>query len=58
MATLSKELVWRAATRIELVNQTDYPVTSVAFSGAWVLARNENGTVAFPESQVLKVALG
>lgn len=58
MANLTKELDWRAATRIELLNQSDYPVAFVAFIGAWVLARNENGTVAFPESQVVKVSLG
>lgn len=58
MVSLTKELDWRTATRIELVDKTDYPVTTVAFIGAWVLARNENGTVAFPESRVLKVTLG
>jgi len=53
-----KELEWRPAIRIELVAQDDYPVTSVAFAAGWVFARNEDGTVVFPSSQVVKVDLG
>ncbi|NUP45869.1 MAG: hypothetical protein HOW97_00930 [Catenulispora sp.] len=55
---MKEELEWRPAIRIELVNSSDYPVSSVAFSGDWVFARNENGTVVFPASQVVKVSLG
>ena len=55
---MKEEIQWRPATTIELVSQNDYPVTSVAFVGSWVLAKNENGTVAFPSTQVVKVTLG
>ena len=53
-----KELDWCPAIRIELVAQGDYPVTSVAFAQGWVFAKNEDGTVVFPASQVVKVDLG
>ena len=53
-----KELEWRPAVRIELANNSDYPVTSVAFLAGWVFAKGQNGTVVFPSSQVVKVALG
>ncbi|MFL6112489.1 MAG: hypothetical protein ACJ786_14210 [Catenulispora sp.] len=55
---MKEELEWRQAVRIELVNHSDYPVSSVAFSGAWVFAKNQNGTVVFPAAQVVKVSLG
>ena len=53
-----KDLVWRPATRIVLVNEGDFPATSVAFEAGWVFAKNEHGTVAFPAGQVVKVTLG
>jgi hypothetical protein len=53
-----QELEWRPAIRIELADSSDYPVTAVAFVAGWVFARNHNGTVAFPSSQVVKVSLG
>ncbi|GAA1999692.1 hypothetical protein [Catenulispora subtropica] len=55
---MKEELVWRPAIRVELVNHSDYPVTSVAFAGGWVFAKSPDGTVVFPASQVVKVALG
>ena len=55
---IQEEIQWRPATNIELVIQSGYAVTSVAFVGSWVLAKNENGVVAFPSSQVMKVTLG
>ncbi|NUR61091.1 MAG: hypothetical protein HOV87_20885 [Catenulispora sp.] len=55
---MKQELEWRPAIRIELANHSDYPVSSVAFTSGWVFARNQNGTVVFPASQVVKVALG
>jgi hypothetical protein len=53
-----KELDWRPAIRIVLIEEGDYPVTSVAFASGWVFAKNEHGTIAFPASQVVKVTLG
>jgi hypothetical protein len=53
-----KELDWRPAIRIVLIEEGDYPVTSVAFDSGWVFAKNEHGTIAFPASQVVKVTLG
>lgn len=53
-----KDLEWQPAIRIVLVTDGDYTVTSVAFAAGWVFAKNEHGTVAFPESQVVKVTLG
>lgn len=58
MDAMKQELEWRPAIRIELANHSDYPVSSVAFTSGWVFARNQNGTVVFPASQVVKVALG
>ncbi|MBS2531772.1 hypothetical protein KGQ20_03190 [Catenulispora sp. NF23] len=53
-----KELDWRPAVRVVLVDEGEYPVHSVAFAAGWVFAKNEHGTVAFPSSQVIKVSLG
>lgn len=53
-----KDLDWRPAVRIVLVDEGEYTVTSVAFTEGWVFAKNENGTVAYPSSQVVKVTLG
>jgi hypothetical protein len=53
-----KDLDWLPAIRIVLVDEGDFAVNSVAFAAGWVFAKNENGTVAFPASQVVKVALG
>lgn len=55
---MKEELEWRPAIRIVLVEEGDYPVTSVAFGAGWVFARNEHGTVVFPAAQVVKVTLG
>lgn len=52
------DLEWCPAVRVVLVSEGDYSVNSVAFSAGWVFAKNENGTVAFPSSQVVKVTLG
>jgi len=49
---------WLPAICVVLVSEGDYSVSSVAFSAGWLFARNENGTVAFPSSQVVKVTLG
>ena len=55
---MKADMEWQPAIRIVLVDEGEYVVTSVAFAEGWVFAKNENGIVAFPGTQVVKVTLG